>query len=159
MTQPDGGLGYRTNPRRVGAPLPEEMLDISMPHPMAIGNELVRAQVELMYAIARHRQAWSAMRKYKLEQDARARDTAFENFLDSDPKWKIKTGDVAWWRGEMNAQAATVTALMGMLGIGESLEGYAETTNFDEQARGVRTFIAKRPGPGPWPDTSNPTIR
>lgn len=146
MTQhlPPDGLGYTTNPMRVGAPLPTDMMAIAPPQPGAVMAELVRAEVELMYALARHRQAWNAMRKYKEIQDARAIDQRFENFLDSDPTWKIKTGDVAWWRGEVNAQAAAVLALAKMAGVSESLDGWAETTNHKDLASGQRTFIRGR---------------
>lgn len=105
-------LGYRTNPMRVGAPLPEEMDAIRRPDPVMVGAELARAQVELMYAVARHRKAWSAMREYRRLQQERQGPRAY---LDSDPIWRIRTGDVQWWRDEMLAQAATITALTTMV--------------------------------------------
>lgn len=131
-------LGYRTYPGRVGAPLPEEMSGIDEPTPMAILAELRRAKVELMYAIARHRQAWSHMRKVKLEREADALKKGVPAYLDNDVFWKIATADVSWWRGEMQAQAATVTALMAMA---EQMTGWAETTTLGDRAAGRRTFI------------------
>lgn len=141
---PGRNLGYKTRPLDVGAPLPEQMEAIVAPLPGMIVAELARAQVELMHAIARHRQAWHKMRAYKKQQDARQeREWGFEAYLDSDPQWKVRTGDVAWWRGEMQAQAAAVTALMDMLG-GRStgtLDGWVETTDHTDMGNGRRTFI------------------
>lgn len=108
-------LGYKTQPMKVGAPLPPEMAAIEEPLPMDIASELRRAKVELMYAIARHRQAWSAMRAYHQTQTIKAERGGVIAFLDSDPTWKVKTGDVTWWRGEMQAQAATVQTLTLMI--------------------------------------------
>lgn len=107
----DDALGYRTHPHRIGAPLPVEMhgIEQAMPAPGAIIAELTRAQVELMYAIARHRQAWTRMRRVREDREQKGL-----TFLDSDREWKVATSDVAWWRDEMTAQATTIKALVEM---------------------------------------------
>ena len=107
-------LGYSTKPTKVGAPLPVEMAEIEEPGPGPILAELTRAKVELMYAIARHRKAWSRMRLIKREREADAAKKGVPAYLDNDTLWKIATGDVSWWRDEMTAQATTVAALTTM---------------------------------------------
>lgn len=113
--------------------------------------ELLRAEHELLYALARHRKAWASMREYSQLQDAKAqRRQEPQAYLDSDPIWKVKTGDVTWWRGEVAAQAAAVTALKSMLPSAttiDPLDGWAEVTNQADLATGRRTFI-HRHGPG-----------
>jgi hypothetical protein len=130
-----------TNPLRPGAPLPDEVDHIVPPHPGDMSAELIRAQVELMYAIARHRKAWAAARALAIELDKKA------IWKDSDGTYIKALGDVRWWREEMSAQATTVSALQTTLqavsAARETLEGYAETTSFGEQAKGQRTFLRR----------------
>lgn len=110
-------LGYQTQPLRVGAPLPEDMLDIQAadPEPPDIQAELLRARVELMYALAKHRKCWARMRAYHQDQERQADSKGVQAYLDSDATWKVITGDVRWWREEMQAQATAVQALTVML--------------------------------------------
>lgn len=102
-----------TQPSKLGAPLPEE--DYSgrfidhQPTEAGIRTELARAQIELMHAIARHRKAWSKARRHS----NKAKELAI--WADSHPPYKDAIADVRWWREEMTAQAATVTALTNML--------------------------------------------
>lgn len=106
--------GHPTHPMRPGAPLPPEILKLLPADIMDIDEELRRAEVELLYAAAKHRKAWRVMRDRALKRDAMADQIGMLPTLESDPHWKKATGDVAWWRGEMEAQAALVTALRGM---------------------------------------------
>ena len=76
-----------------------------MPTDQQVSDELDRATVELMYAIARHRKAWSTMRAHKQEAEARA------VWAEGYNPYKLAVADVRWWREEMAAQAATVSAL------------------------------------------------
>lgn len=151
-------MNPRTNPLRPGAPLPEGA-SIDPPENPLIRAELMRAKTELMHAIARHRKAWTAMANYKEDIELNTSRV----FADSDPMWKKKTSDVAWWCSEMAAQAAVVTALTAMLP--QPMPGYAETTSFSDAANGQRTF--QRTGTEmtcgdivrAWDQKSAPTIR
>jgi hypothetical protein len=100
---------------QVGAPLPDE-LSVLPPGPLLreIDQEIERAEVELMYAIARHRKAWAAMRRRAEERERLAGQPGMLSHLDSDAIWKKRTGDVGWWRGEMDCQATALLALEGM---------------------------------------------
>ena len=103
----------QTKPEVLGAPLDPQVYFGSVadhaPSPLDIDAELERAKVELMHAIARHRKAWSKVRKHGAE--ARARSIWAESY----PPYQEAIGDVRWWREEMAAQAATVTALTALL--------------------------------------------
>jgi hypothetical protein len=141
--------GAPTKPLVVGAPLDPDRTGRDVPAVDAsdVLDELHRAEYELLYALARHRKAWSAMRAYAREQELRQANRGQpQAFLDSDPIWKVKTGDVSWWRGEVAAQAAAVTALKSMLPQPvqpqpEPLDGWAEVTGFEDIAAGRRTFL------------------
>lgn len=106
--------GYVTNPLRVGAPLPEQAA-IEPPTWPEVEAELARAEVELMHAIAKHRKAWSAMRKWAMHRDEMSGTPGGLCAIEADPVWKKRTGDVSWWRDEMNTQATAVLALQSML--------------------------------------------
>lgn len=116
-------MPIETKPLRPGAPLDPADYDPNCdirafaPRVTEIQEELARAQVELMHAIARHRKAWQAMARFKRDHFARGWDdkSVAQHALDNSPLWKLRTGDVVWWRGEIQAQAAAVTALRGML--------------------------------------------
>jgi hypothetical protein len=100
---------------RVGAPLPEELSALPMPPtPDDVLAEIERAEVELMHAIARHRKAWGAMRRRQLHRLLYSQTPGAVAALESDPMWAKATGDVRWWREEMNAQAASLLALEQM---------------------------------------------
>jgi hypothetical protein len=125
---------------RVSAPLPTEFDEpIDWQNPQLIRDELVRAQVELMHAIDRHRRAWAKMERLKTA--AELKGNAY--FMDNERDWKLATGDVTWWRGEVSSRSNAVMALIQLatlmnLNLGPS---WAEVTSFGEQARGARTFI------------------
>lgn len=132
----------KTAPLKAGAPLPDDE-PIIAPTLLDVRAEITRAQVELMYAIAMHRKAWSRMRAIRQDRDARADQKGIPVYLDNDPNWKVATGDVAWWRGEMQAQAAAISALQV-----------------------IRTWTDDPPRPGSvreivmgWDGTSRPTLR
>jgi hypothetical protein len=101
--------GIRTKPLELGAPLfaadyPHGVLG-GQPSADEVERELIRARVELMHAIARHRKAWAKMRRHSEEAAKRSL------WAESYPPFKEAVSDVRWWREEMAAQAATVTAL------------------------------------------------
>lgn len=138
---PAAGFPIPTRPDRTGAPLPDG-IPIVEPGVEAMKAELTRATVELMYAIARHRKAWAAMRSHKERREAEAERRGTEPSLDSDPLWKLRTGDVSWWRDEMNAQASVVSALYTLLhGEHDMLNGWREITSVIDLNRGHRVFI------------------
>lgn len=101
-----------TKPLELGAPLPEDdyrgNIALHLPSEDDIRNELLRCRVELMYAIARHRKAWSKMRKHKQVADLKS------VWAESYTPYKEAVSDVRWWREEMTSQAATLTALQAM---------------------------------------------
>lgn len=101
-----------TKPLELGAPLGDDYhgpIDLHTPTYEQIKDELTRAEVELMHAVARHRKAWSKMRRHKLKAEMEA------VWAESYPPYKEAVSDVRWWREEMNAQATTVLALSRML--------------------------------------------
>jgi len=130
----------RTDPMRISAPLPPDFDEpIDWQNPALIRDELIRAQVELMYAIDRHRRCWAKMQHIK--QAAELKGNAY--FMDNERGWKIATGDVTWWRGEVSARSNAVMALIQLakfmdLNLSPT---WAESTTFGEAARGARTFL------------------
>lgn len=97
---------------KVGAPLPEKLGALPVgPTLLEIEQEMERCEVELMYAVARHRQAWAAMRKWANHRAEAADNPGMLAAIDSDPIWKKRTGDVSWWRGEMDCQSNALLAL------------------------------------------------
>lgn len=115
--------GQPTQPLAPGAPLPSELANLPRPRAEDIEDELTRAQVELLYATAKHRKAWSAMRQRGDQIDtSKGRIAGMRIDMASDPIWELRTSDVRWWRDEMTAQATTVLALKAML------DDFAEVT-------------------------------
>lgn len=106
-------MPIKTKPLELGAPLsPEDYAgDIRdhQPRKRDVELELARAQIELMYAVAKHRKAWARLRSH----DEEAKEKAI--WAQSFPPYQEAVADVRWWREEMAAQAATVTALTEML--------------------------------------------
>lgn len=102
-----------TNPGRPGAPLPKG-IQLRQPRQAEVLAEIARCEVELMYAIARHRKAWSMMEKWARHREQAANQPGGLAAMESDPVWKKRTGDVTWWRGEMEARASTLLALNAM---------------------------------------------
>jgi hypothetical protein len=136
----------RFDPMRVSAPLDLET-PIDWTDPQVIRAELIRAQVELIHAIGKHRAAWAKMSRMKAS--AELRGNAY--FMDNDRAWKIATGDVTWWRGEVNARANSIMALIQLatlmgLDLGPK---WAEATTFGDVANGMRSFIRADVTPAP----------
>lgn len=101
-----------THPERLGAPLNGDERPPTIPEVRA---EYERCKIELMYAIAQHRKAWGVMRRRAEYRDTLVDRVGMLSTLESDPHWKKATGDVSWWRGEMDAQANVMLALRSML--------------------------------------------
>jgi hypothetical protein len=105
-----------THPLRVGAPLPPSTQRLPSLSLQDIDEELYRAEVELLYATAKHRKCWAAMRRHA-DHRAELAERPYAGglaSLEADSVWKKRTGDVAWWRDEMAAQATTILALRSM---------------------------------------------
>jgi hypothetical protein len=104
-----------TKPLELGAPLPTDdypgPIEFHLPSEDDLRAEWLRAKVELMHAIARHRKAWSRMRSHKLAAEMKA------VWAEGYTPYKEAVSDVRWWREEMSAQAATVTALTALLSV------------------------------------------
>lgn len=102
-------MPIQTRPFDLGAPLSDTDYagpwQRHTPSTTDLRMELIRAQIELVHAIARHRKAWSKMRREREGAEARS------IWADSHPPYKEAVADVRWWREEMIAQATTVTAL------------------------------------------------
>lgn len=94
-------------PNKRSAPLPVRH-PMRPPTPADIEAELDRAAVELMYALNRHRTAWSKMAALK----ELARKSGNDWFMDNSRQWKVATGDVTWWRGEVSCQSNAIQALL-----------------------------------------------
>lgn len=106
--------GHPTKPIVPGAPLPDSWAKLPAIEQRDIEEELLRAEIELLYAISRHRKAWRVMRQRAEHRDSLVGHVGMLSTLESDPHWKKATGDVSWWRDEMNAQANVVLALRRM---------------------------------------------
>lgn len=98
----------RTNPLVASAPLPPAT-QVRFPSTDNVVDEIRRAATELMYALQRQRTAWEKMARVKAELDARG----LAHFPDNERGWKLATGDVTWWRGEVNARSNALSALVG----------------------------------------------
>lgn len=105
---------HPTKPMVPGAPLPKSSILPTLTREDII-EELTRAEVELLHALARHRKSWKSMRERAEERDLLVSTPGGLAAIDSDPVWKKRTGDVAWWRDEVTCQATAVIALRGML--------------------------------------------
>lgn len=129
----------RTHPLHRSAPLPVGMV-VSMPHPELLLDEIKRASTELMWATHRHRKAWARMAR--LKEIADLKGTSW--YMDNEREWKIATGDVTWWRGEISSRSNALTAMLA-LATAYGLElhsGYAETTTFGDLNQGRRTWMS-----------------
>jgi hypothetical protein len=152
-----------TNPSRPGAPLPEDMVKLPTVQPGDVMAELARAEVELLYAVGRHRKAWAAMRAH---QDYRAQKEAEGTpgslyALDSDPYWKKRTGDVSWWRDEVTCQATAVLALRDMLNADRCVAPAEDSTSvrrlvygWHQNGRGVAPSDRQYKAATFWKDTA-----
>lgn len=108
--------GNPTQPLRPGAPLSYKMVDLPALKKEDIEDELTRARVELLNAIARHRKAWAAMEARALQIKSSQNNIAGLRIdMASDPIWSLRTSDVQWWCQEMAAQSSAVLALTTML--------------------------------------------
>lgn len=110
--------GSPTHPLRTGAPLPDDkMMSIERVDPQDVTEEMARARVELLYALARHRKAWSAFDSYAASRDAKEGKPGALASIDSDPTWSQRTNDVKWWRDEITCQANAILALQTMVPV------------------------------------------
>jgi hypothetical protein len=98
---------YMTNPMRTSAPLPDGM-EVKYADPVRVRAEIARASTELMWALDRQRQAWDQMAAMKAEADGRGSSW----FMDNSRPWKLATGEVTWWRGEVNSRANALSSLV-----------------------------------------------
>lgn len=128
------------DPTARSAPLPPHT-PVEWAESSTLWAELQRAQVELLHAIKRHRLAWAKMERLKAE--AEGRGNAY--FMDNDRPWKLATGDVTWWRGEVNARSNSVLALTKLLDLlGGTEDGsLIETTSLGDPRRAARTFMPR----------------
>lgn len=97
-----------TDPLANSAPLPEDW-PIRVPEPHEIVKEIKRASAELMWALHRQRQAWAKMARVKAELGARNID-----YVDNERPWKLATGDVSWWRGEVSSRSNALSSLLAL---------------------------------------------
>jgi len=117
-------------PLNPSAPLSDDA-SISWLPPNIVRAEAIRAQRELLHAIRKHRAAWSLMAKLKKQADERG----VSWYMDNDRDWKLATGDVTWWRGEMSARSNSLLALLqlaALYGINIAPEWH-DTTTLGEQ--------------------------
>lgn len=93
-------------PGALSAPLPPEW-PICLPSRPQLIAELERASAELMWALNRQRTTWARMARLKAEYEKAG--NAY--FIDNERAWKLATGDVTWWRGEVSSRANALSAL------------------------------------------------
>lgn len=93
-------------PLRVSPPLPDGW-QLKQPSPELVRAEIIRAVNELMWALHRQRTTWAIMEARKAAYTLRG-----EEFIDNERPWKLATGDVQWWRGEVSSRANTLSALV-----------------------------------------------
>lgn len=98
----------RTDPRNRTAPLPEGT-EIAIPTMAETDGEIARAATELVWALHKHRAAWTKMEALKASYDARGQE-----FKDNERAWKLAVGDVQWWRGEVNCRSNSMQALLAL---------------------------------------------
>lgn len=102
-----------TDPSRVSAPLPDGW-PIHLPdNPIDEHNliaDIERAYSELRFALHRQRTTWAHMAR--LREKYRGMGNAY--FYENERAWKLATGDVTWWRGEVNARSNALTALLAL---------------------------------------------
>lgn len=131
-------MKIKTSPLKVGAPLDIDVYtDVmsAIPTQDEIRDELARAQVELMHAIARHRKAWANLRALSDKLDSRG------TWKDSDLTYQKAVSDVKWWREEMSTQAVTVSALAATRRPGEVTASFhVKRPSFRETVEGWNGF-------------------
>lgn len=84
---------------------------MALPSLAAVENEIVKLTAELRNALTKHRRAWARMGLLKDQ----ARDAGNAWYMDNQRAWKLATGDVTWWRGEVSAAANAMTAMFGLI--------------------------------------------
>lgn len=109
-------MTQRTDPRITSAPLPSGM-NVGWPDGVIVQQEIRRAGTELLWALHRQRTAWAKMEQVKKELTGRNID-----FIDNERAWKLATGDVTWWRGEVSSRSNALTALLSLAAYYESLK-------------------------------------
>lgn len=100
----------RTNPLIPSAPLPTAIDDVELPTVALLVTEIKRASTELMWALHKQRLAWKRMSEVK--EELAAKGLAY--YPDNEREWKLATGDVTWWRGEVNSRANALDALLAL---------------------------------------------
>jgi hypothetical protein len=98
-----------TDPSRVSAPLPDDF-PIDIPNEHDLVAEITRAYAELRWALHRQRTTWAHMAKVREEYKEKGNAYFYEN----ERRWKLATGDVQWWRGEVNSRSNALTALLSL---------------------------------------------
>lgn len=106
----------QTKPMENGAPLPGGK-ETPLPSwsKLEAMEELERARVELMYALAMRRKAWAKVRIRAQEIEVEALRMGTMAYADSDARYKVAIGDVRFWQEGITAQAAAIGALESML--------------------------------------------
>lgn len=97
----------RTDPTSPSAPLPPQTT-IETPSASTLVEEIKRASTELLWALHRQRTSWARMAKVKAELEAKG----LAYFPEAEREWKLATGDVTWWRGEVSSRSNALSALL-----------------------------------------------
>lgn len=140
-----------TQPLSIGAPLPKELTTLHVDHEDLV-DELRRAEIELIYALARHRKAWAAMRA-RQEERALLELKGVAGMLSdlaSDTVWAKRTSDVKWWCAEVTAQSTAVLALKALL------DGRSAAKGRRDRERVTKTGTARETVLG-WEEMTIPT--
>jgi hypothetical protein len=98
-----------TDPSRVSAPLPAGF-PIGLPNEHDLVADIERAASELRWALHRQRHTWAHMAKVR--EEYKDRGNAF--FYENERRWKLATGDVTWWRGEVSSRSNALSALLAL---------------------------------------------
>src|ERR1044072_9443203 len=91
----------------VSAPLPENFM-LRLPSREELLKEIIRTSSELRWALHKQRATWAHM----AHTPAEYRERGNLYFYENDRHWKLATGDVSWWRGEVSSRANALSALL-----------------------------------------------
>ncbi len=110
-----------TLPTNTGAPLPPDW-PIRLPTRTELIGEIERASAELRWALHRQRTTWAHMARVRAEFQGKGNGFFYENHR----VWKLATGDVTWWRGEVSSRANALSALCALAALrGIPVDAYA----------------------------------
>lgn len=101
-----------TSPTATSAPLPPDW-PIRLPTRTELAGEIERSATELRWALHRQRTTWAHLAKVRAEY----RDKGNGFFYENERRWKLATGDVTWWRGEVNSRANALSALCALAAL------------------------------------------